>query len=345
MQTNDFFDALRLRLSKSNKPKFSIIVDFICDALENKQLRKGDTIPSINLVCENCDMARETVRKAYNVLREKGLVSSMRGKSFNIASEKVRNVNNVFIFLDRLSNAYKEQLIQGINDTVKNKATLTFVAHHLYRHEFETILENAIGKYERYIIMPVQDNVCLKRLSDFPQKKLMLLDLFADFPNKKCSQLLQNFDENLYKGLTYLDEKIAQYKGWSFNICFNPDKRHPKEMPAAFLKYCKDRKIEAFVHNKFTPEKLKKNTLWFMLDDEDFVNLIMEARTRKYELLKDYAFLTYNDTLIKRVVLNGITTLSIDFYAMGVAVGKQILNWDPHLNKTFDTNLIKGSTF
>jgi len=345
MQTKEFFDALCLRLSKSNKPKFAVIVDFICDALENKQLKKGDAIPSINLVCKHCDMARETVRKAYNVLREKGLVSSMRGKSFNIASDKVKKANNVFIFLDRLSNAYKEQLIRGINDTVKNKATLTFVAHHLHRPEFETNLENAIGKYERYIIMPVQESACLKLLSDIPQRKLMLLDLFADFPRKKCSQLLQNFDENLIKGLSYLDDKIEKYKGWSFNICFNKEKRHPKEMPAAFLKYCKDRNIEAFVHDSFSPDKLKKNTLWFMLDDEDFVNLIMEARARNFELLKDYAFLTYNDTLIKRVVLNGITTLTIDFYAMGVAVGKQILNWDTHLNKTFDTYLIKGNTF
>jgi DNA-binding transcriptional regulator YhcF (GntR family) len=57
--------------SQSSKPKYQQLIEYIIDSIENGRLARGQQLPSINEVAQNFGMARMTVTKAYDELRER----------------------------------------------------------------------------------------------------------------------------------------------------------------------------------------------------------------------------------------------------------------------------------
>jgi DNA-binding LacI/PurR family transcriptional regulator len=62
------------------------------------------------------------------------------------------------------------------------------------------------------------------------------------------------------------------------------------------------------------------------LDDKDLINLLKELQILNYELGKDVGIVSYNETPLKEIVANGITTISTDFSLMGQRLSEMILN-------------------
>jgi DNA-binding GntR family transcriptional regulator len=97
----------------SNKPKYQQLIDSIVDAIDSGNFERGKQLPSINVVASEFGMARMTVTKAYDELRERGLITSHHGKGFYVASTDTRSNLNVFILMDALT-PYKEILLDNI---------------------------------------------------------------------------------------------------------------------------------------------------------------------------------------------------------------------------------------
>ena len=53
---------------------------------------------------------------------------------------------------------------------------------------------------------------------------------------------------------------------------------------------------------------------------------IKQAQANNLALGKDLGIISYNDTPLKSIVANGITTISTDFYAMGRNIANLIIN-------------------
>ena len=60
------------------------------------------------------------------------------------------------------------------------------------------------------------------------------------------------------------------------------------------------------------------------LMDNDLVVLIERLLESKLKVGKDVGVISYNETPLKRIILNGITTISTDFEAMGAETAKII---------------------
>jgi len=56
------------------------------------------------------------------------------------------------------------------------------------------------------------------------------------------------------------------------------------------------------------------------------VEVIEQAKKQELLIGLDYGIISYNDTPLKKVVENGITTISTDFTAMGLLLADMILN-------------------
>jgi DNA-binding LacI/PurR family transcriptional regulator len=54
------------------------------------------------------------------------------------------------------------------------------------------------------------------------------------------------------------------------------------------------------------------------------VNVIEQAKIQNLALGIDYGIISYNDTSLKKVVENGITTISTDFNEMGKILAEMI---------------------
>ena len=58
--------------------------------------------------------------------------------------------------------------------------------------------------------------------------------------------------------------------------------------------------------------------------DNDLVVLIERLVESKFKVGKDVGVISYNETPLKKIILNGITTISTDFESMGEETAKLI---------------------
>ena len=57
----------------------------------------------------------------------------------------------------------------------------------------------------------------------------------------------------------------------------------------------------------------------------DLVYLVKETKSRFYKIGKDLGIISFNDSPLKEIVADGITTISTDFAAMGKVLARMIL--------------------
>ena len=61
-------------------------------------------------------------------------------------------------------------------------------------------------------------------------------------------------------------------------------------------------------------------------DDRNLIRIIKKTKELRFKIAQDIGIISYNDTLLKEIVENGITTISTDFRAMGKKLASMILN-------------------
>ena len=69
-----------------NVPIYRQIVNSICDNIDKGILKLGDPLPSINKIASTYSLARGSVLTAYNELKASGIIRSVPGKGYFIAS-------------------------------------------------------------------------------------------------------------------------------------------------------------------------------------------------------------------------------------------------------------------
>ncbi|MGV8095938.1 MAG: GntR family transcriptional regulator [Mangrovibacterium sp.] len=61
----------------SNQLKFQQLIDAVIDAISRNLLEMGDILPSVNQLCHESKLSRDTVFKAYAELKDRGIVESV----------------------------------------------------------------------------------------------------------------------------------------------------------------------------------------------------------------------------------------------------------------------------
>ena len=135
--------------SKSSKPKYRQIIDSVYNAIDRRSLRKGDKIPSINQICSEYGLSRDTVMVAFNELKAKGILLSQPGKGYYIATTEIQLEEKIFVLFDEL-NAFKEDLYNSLISSLQGKANVEVYFHHFNYKVFKNLITESIGKYTSY---------------------------------------------------------------------------------------------------------------------------------------------------------------------------------------------------
>ena len=96
-------------------------------------------------------------------------------------------------------------------------------------------------------------------------------------------------------------------------------------MKEGFEKFCDDFSLQYEVITKFSNREIMRGEAYVIPNDRDLVHVIETSKLQKLELGVDYGIISYNDTPLKKVVENGITTISTNFEAMGAILANMIL--------------------
>ncbi len=334
--------AFSRNLKKSHLNKPEILAQTVVDFVNASKLKLRDPLPSIQSVSEHCKIAKETVRQAYNILKRNGVVDAKRGRAYFVITEHYKGVPNVFLMFNYFGTPHKVETLKGILAGVGDKAKLSFFSHYKDPDTFVKTLNDAKGKYDYYVVMPLRDEKCAKALAEFDQSKLLLIDIDIDYPNKSCPKIIQNFNEKFYDILLKLEPSIKKYPDFTLSMVIAGA---PREHKTAFEKFCKKFGFKyEFIDKKLEATDIKDKKIWFLFDDDDLVTAVKRSDELGLKIKKDYAIVSYNDIPIKHIICGGITTISIDFFALGERVAKQILSWDPTCDETVETYLIDGKT-
>jgi DNA-binding transcriptional regulator YhcF (GntR family) len=270
---------------QSNKqPKYRQIINAVIHDIEKGILKKDFPLPSINELSFEYDLARDTVEKAYRELREKGIITSVRGKGFFVNGLKGSKLR-ILLVLNKLS-AYKKLIYYSFINTLGNKATVDLQVHHGNAVLLQKILEENKGKYHYYVVMPHfyegLDKVnIIEELNSFSKDELVLLDRHLPELQGNFLSVHQDFENDIYEALEGSEDILKKYK--EYCLIFPNSDNYPFEIVKGFRKYCTHYNVAYTVADSAKTLKLRKNVLYINIEDSDLVELVKKANEKEYE--------------------------------------------------------------
>ncbi|WP_372776083.1 GntR family transcriptional regulator [Mangrovibacterium sp.] len=300
-------------------PKYRQIINSIYQAISDGDLVVGDKIPSLNQICTEFELSRDTVMVAFNELKAKGIISSIPGKGYYINSVDVNVNERIFLLFDEL-NAFKEDLYTAFLTALNERTTVDIYFHHFNFKLFKDLIAASVGKYTSYVIMPATFDYTADLLATLPEDKVYVIDrMKADL--KKYPVVYQDFETDIYQALTENEDLLQKYEKL---LMIFPGGKEPEGRMIGFKKFCEERNISYEILRSLVDRKIHKGEAYFVPSDRNLVRLVKLATELDLQLGTDLGIVSFNDTMLKEVVAGGITTISTDFSLMGKTLAKMI---------------------
>ena len=306
---------------KSSLPKYRQIINSTLLAIEKKTLKKGDKVPSINRLCSELNLSRDTVMLAFNELKAKGILHSQPGKGYYVVTTDIQQDEHVFILFDEL-NSFKEDLYNSLISSFKGKAIVDVYFHHFNYKVFRNLIIDSIGHYTSYVIMPATFDNTNYLLSKLPKDKVFILDRLK--PDLRMFPVLyQDFENDFFDALQQGYGLLKKYRKLVF---VNPGGKEPIERIKGFEKFCSGSGFNHEVVKSIDGIRPQLYEAYFIISDRDLVQMVKLAQEYNYKLGEKFGIVSFNDTILKEVVAGGITTISTDFIEMGKTLANMVLH-------------------
>jgi DNA-binding transcriptional regulator YhcF (GntR family) len=334
---SELFEYIEIR--PTTKSKKNAIVEGILDAISQKALAQGDPLPSVNRMMQRLGVARMTVVKALNILKEKGIVVSQDKIGFFIKDTNVKRELKVFLFLNGFYSYHEtiyDSIIEGIS---RQDITVDLYFHHCNPRIFKTVINENLGSYGLYVISGFEDPSVKSVLSKIPSKKL--LQIIREPVLEGVSSIIQDFYSGLKKSLEKLKERLSKYQ--RFVLVFPLRKGHPEEIKAAFEEFCSEIGIAHQIEKKVTRELISKGTAFWVIEDSDLISLIKMGEELQLKLGQELGILSYNETPMKEIIRSGISVVSVDFVKLGQSISRFIANPRPTTEIYYPEVIIRNS--
>jgi hypothetical protein len=291
-------------------------------------------IPSINMFSEEFYLSRDTVEKAYSILKGRNIITSIRGKGFYISRTQLISKINILFLINKLS-SHKLRTYNHFIDSIGPNSHTDLHIYHCDETLFLNLLDKNKSAYDYFVIMPhfktedlkhvsFTENV-LKAIEKIPNEKLVLLDNSKPNVKKDIIEVYQDFENDIYSALVKGLSKINMYKKI---MLIYPEKSvypYPRRIVHGFRKFCVEYKLDFEILNEIYDDMiLKKGDLFITIEEADLVNLVKQVREDEYKLGEDIGIISYNDTPLKELL--GITVISTDFKIMAETTASMILN-------------------
>lgn len=306
----------------SDIPKYKQIILSVYHAIENNIIQKGDKISSINAIANQFSLSRDTVLTAFNELKIRGIIEASPGKGYYIKSTDVKREQSVFLLFDEL-NSFKEILYNSFLDSIRDKASVDIYFHYFSKKVFTNLIKENLGRYTTYIIMPVYFKEIKPVISQIQNANVYILDQLNPELKNDYPAIYQNFRHDIFDALASGIEQLNKYNKL---IMVYPGGKEPAGMLEGFYDFCQTKNFNYEIIKNLENRKLNKGEVYIMPNDFHLVELVKKAKSLGFKLGQNLGVISYNDTPLKEVVADGITTISTDFAAMGQNLAKMVLN-------------------
>ena len=322
---------------KGEGTKVQQLTDFIQESIALNNLKAGDALPSINELSKEFAVSRDTVFKSFSDLKTRGIIDSVQGKNYFVASR----TKNIFLLLDEYS-PFKEVLYNTLIQTLPISYTIDLWFHQYNEHLFNKIISESLGKYNKYLVMNYDNESFSDILNKIDEKKLLLLD-FGNFEKSGYSYVCQDFERGLYETLSSIKDELFKYEKLVFVL--NRRHKHPQISKLAFINFCLDNNYEFRVLDEISDKTdIQNRHFYLVVKNEDVVEIIRQARHKKMNLGTDFGLLAYNENPFYEIIENGISSIGIDWEKMGEMAAQYILG-DELVQTYLPTNITLRPSF
>lgn len=319
--------------------KHEQLVNGILNAIESKDLKHGDKLPSINKMVAEIGYARKTIVKAYEDLKGRGIVESKNFKGYFIADINTKTKLRVCLLLYSFQ-TFQEEFYNTFREELGKKYIINVFFHHNNMEVFKDILSRTSGRYGMYVVAPIQEPEVSTILQQIPSEKLLIVDRYISLP-QSYSYIAQEFENSTYNQLEKLLPSIQKYE--KFVLFYRDDKDYPVGVYNAFNKFIKDFSVKGEISKAYKKENIEKNTVYFFISDGYLWEILRDSKTNNYALGSDIGIIAHDDNAIKEIIFGGITTISTDFKKMALEAA-HFVKFREKINKIFPSELIRRNS-
>lgn len=323
MKTNMFCDSID---EYSATPKYLQLSRLVIKAIEQGKLKMDSMLPSINEVSCNLELSRDTAEKGYRYLKKKGIINSVPGKGYYITNTNFKQQLKVFLLFNKLS-AHKKIIYDAFIATLGQDVTVDFYIYNNNFSLFKHFLANQKDDYSHYVIIPHfidDDGFARDVINLLPKHKLVMLDKLLPGIEGEYAAAYENFEQNIYNALEQALAPLSKYH--TLKIIFPRQSYFPKEILKGFIRFCQQYAFTHQVVNNISIEPINEGEVFINLMEDDLVVLLERLISLGTVIGKDVGVISYNETPLKKILVNGISTISTDFNFMGNAAANLILD-------------------
>ena len=321
--------------SGSNKPLYKQITEQVEKAVRSGSLASGTLLPSMNVLAAEMNISKETVKKAYAILRDKGILTPRQGKGFYVTDPMDSDKPlSILLLFDKIS-VYKQVLFNAFAREIGDAADITILTHNQSLDLLNYYLDENLDNFDYYVITPhfpldaASQAQALRLVSRVPNRKLVMLDRLIPGMSGNFGAVYQDFENDVYYGLA---EGLDRLRSSSeLKVLTLPDSLYGGYIGKGVDRFCKEFDIPVRYYDSI-PESISRHDTFLALNSQLGDALVELSRNIKNAGLRvgtDVRIISYNEFPLNEVVLGGLTTISTDFREMGRLAARMILDRKP----------------
>jgi DNA-binding transcriptional regulator YhcF (GntR family) len=313
----------------SGRPKFLQIADRVRELIDSGALKLGDRLPSVNQVISHFSVSRDTAVKAYQVLKDKGIIETTPHLACFVSNVLIRDDQKKVLFLTDAMTPYKQRIYYGLIDTLPPGYYIDVMAH---SDDFD-LLKHIYEKYSQLdscaaclIIPTAAQNHEREYFRYINPGKLLFLD--RPVQGVRHPAVWQDFNNGFRRALEEKGSLLKKYRRLVFLTKFftNPI---IEEMKTGLEGFSEAAGLD-FIHRHtmFTDREIQgkaapeNGDLFVVLDDNLLLETLAECRQSGLVPGRDTGIMVINEGPFYSQLSVPVSVLSADFYAMGIAAAR-----------------------
>nr|WP_295928988.1 GntR family transcriptional regulator [uncultured Dyadobacter sp.] len=310
----------------SSEPVYQQLVEAVLNATKTGLIDRGDRLPSINELSRHYSVSRSTIEKSYNNLRDMGILSSQHGKSFFINRLNPAQEWKVLVLFNQL-NEYNKVICDALTERLGRRADVDLHIYYNSAVHFRQLIRKKLAGYSHIIVIPHfldEPETGYQAIERLPAEKLILLDRPVPGLSGSMGTVGVHFAVSLRHALNDLATALRKYQCTNL-IC--PEHAFvPPQFRETFVHFCEENNLVYRVSGHIPAGSISTGEAYIVFSDEHLMFLVREVAQSDLLPGKHIGIVSFHDNDAKKDMLNGITTISPDFKAMGNAAADMVLN-------------------
>ena len=320
--------------------KYLQIANSIIREIKNENIHLGDNLPSINELSFELDIARDTVERGYKHLKNIGIIDSVPRRGYFIKNIEFKSPLKIFLLFNKLSE-HKKKIYDSFFATLGDHAVIDFYIYNNDFSLFKRLLSNKRNDYTHYVIIPhfiEGGENAHEIINTIPKEQLLLLDKVVKNVTGEYAAVYENFEMDIYNALTEAVDQLSKYQ--TLKIIFPNNSYYPPEILKGFKNFCQDNAFSYKIISNIIDEPISEGEVYINVMEKDLISLTEKILSLNLKVGEGVGIISYNEIPLKKIILNGITTISSDFNQMGKIAAELILsNSKEHVQVPFKLTL------